>query len=61
MHEVSTSHTADQLVELADMCLYRAKENGRDCAFKVEMHCELPSTPVNVEQAPEASVQSART
>lgn len=37
VHSVDESDSAEQIIELADMCLYRAKDNGRDCAFKIEL------------------------
>lgn len=37
IHEVDESVSPEDIMELADMCLYRSKDNGRDCAFKLEM------------------------
>lgn len=37
IHEVDESVQAEDVMELADMCLYRAKDHGRDCAYKLEI------------------------
>lgn len=37
VHSVRESDRADDIIELADMCLYRTKDNGRDGAFKIEL------------------------
>lgn len=37
---------AEDIIELADLCLYRSKDNGRDCAFKMELDSfSAPSSP----------------
>lgn len=45
VHEVSPFQTLDELVEMADMCLYRAKDHGRNCAFKLELLPDQPNVP----------------
>lgn len=37
VHQVRASQSIDDLMEMADMCLYSAKEDGRDCAYKIEL------------------------
>jgi diguanylate cyclase (GGDEF)-like protein len=37
IHEIDRHQSMADLFELADMCLYQAKEEGRDCAFKIEV------------------------
>lgn len=37
VHNVKEADRAEDIIELADMCLYRSKGNGRDCAFKLEL------------------------
>lgn len=37
VHNVTQTDHAEDIIELADMCLYRSKDNGRDCAFKMEL------------------------
>lgn len=37
IHNVRESDRAEEIIELADLCLYRSKDNGRDCAFKLEL------------------------
>ena len=41
-----------ELIELADMCLYRAKENGRACAFKMELDAGAHTAPIPERIAP---------
>lgn len=49
-HDVSLFQTSSDLVELADIALYRGKEAGRDCSWKVEVasRTDLTSDPVEV-------------
>lgn len=53
IHKMDESHTPSELVELADMCLYRAKGNGRACAFKLEIDPQRPESrhPVLIEES----------
>ena len=37
IHDVREGQNIEEVVELADTCLYRAKENGRDSAWKMEL------------------------
>ncbi len=37
VHRPTEADRPDQIIELADTCLYRSKDNGRDCAFKMEL------------------------
>ncbi len=55
VHSISEFDRAEDLIELADMCLYRSKDNGRDCAFKLEIEStsRQNSRPVQVLSASE--------
>lgn len=37
VHDLAPNLTAEEMMNLADECLYRSKEHGRNCAFKVEV------------------------
>lgn len=43
VHRIKSSITVDDIVELADISLYKAKEHGRNCAFKMELADETDS------------------
>lgn len=51
IHEFHTDWKPSELIELADKCLYRAKEVGRACAWRVEVatpRADANLDPINV-------------
>lgn len=61
VHEVSLYQSLDELVEMADMCLYRAKDNGRNCAFKIEVLPDQVGVPELVADLETEAGQPAQT
>jgi diguanylate cyclase (GGDEF)-like protein len=59
VHTVRASDRAEDLIELADMCLYRAKDNGRDGAFKIELEAFNQKTSAPVQVLSASTVKSA--
>lgn len=56
VHESPELMTPRGLVGAADRCLYQAKENGRDCAYRVDLNGDAEFEPVPV---PRFDLQSA--
>ena len=48
VHDFSTVDGSQDIVKRADEALYAAKEAGRNCAFKAELHPRFDPAPVLV-------------
>jgi len=52
--------SVEKLIQAADRCLYRAKDDGRDCAYRIILHGADEEPMVKVQPAPETPGHESR-